>query len=383
MNNCRPYSGLSLWRHPFRYAKNQCGLASVLSALWLVAGLFAGTVFAQISSDKLIVLHADGLTHTVQHTITTDNDLVVLNLPEGRTPLDTRFSGPAKLTYSTVFNNNPERISLQSGAVVSRYQHQYDLQVVSSQADGIHTLQYSTQHPGLIVEPASSVHMSSTWLLPDNATLLDFQATDAAGNEVGLWQTRGSALSYRAQSDATLSIRLRLQPLDALISETCESLTDDNDACKPDTDKDGVPDYRDICLSAESEGDVVNLFDDPDPTGCDHQPLVVLHDVNFQSGQSYLDAASRKALDRVAVALQRVPSRLYEVRSHTDNAGGRSHNQRLSENRADAVRHYLMLRGVSPNQLNARGYGESTPAHDNRQAAGRRANRRIELKRLN
>ena len=78
-----------------------------------------------------------------------------------------------------------------------------------------------------------------------------------------------------------------------------------------------------------------------------------------------------------------MPGQRFEISTHTDNAGRVDVNQRLSEGRSEAVRHYLQLRGVDAGQLKTRGYGESMPAYDNVAAAGRRANRRVELRRLN
>ena len=80
--------------------------------------------------------------------------------------------------------------------------------------------------------------------------------------------------------------------------------------------------------------------------------------------------------------MQRFPEKVFEIGAHTDNQGTKANNQRLSRKRADAVRHYLMLRGVGPNQIQAKGYGESTPLGDNRTLEGRRINRRVELSEL-
>ena len=67
------------------------------------------------------------------------------------------------------------------------------------------------------------------------------------------------------------------------------------------------------------------------------------------------------------------------IEGHTDNVGKDEFNQTLSENRAAAVRMYLMSQGVSDSRLTSHGYGESKPLTDNKTASGRALNRRVEL----
>jgi len=64
---------------------------------------------------------------------------------------------------------------------------------------------------------------------------------------------------------------------------------------------------------------------------------------------------------------------------HTDSTGSEQYNQQLSEARARAVANYLQSQGVSPYRINAIGYGESMPIAGNDTAAGRQANRRVEI----
>ena len=68
--------------------------------------------------------------------------------------------------------------------------------------------------------------------------------------------------------------------------------------------------------------------------------------------------------------------------SSADATGSESHNLKLSEARAKAVRDYLVSKGVNPDNLQVRGYGEALPIASNETKAGRAENRRVELKRL-
>jgi OOP family OmpA-OmpF porin len=71
-----------------------------------------------------------------------------------------------------------------------------------------------------------------------------------------------------------------------------------------------------------------------------------------------------------------------EIRGYTDNVGRASSNLALSERRANSVRNWLINKGVDPNRIVAKGYGEQNPIADNNSAEGRRLNRRIEFVRI-
>ena len=85
-------------------------------------------------------------------------------------------------------------------------------------------------------------------------------------------------------------------------------------------------------------------------------------------------------VDDVADLLRRNPQiRRVRVEGHTDWIGSDAYNQKLSENRARAVRDYLIQKGVEPSRLEAVGYGESRPVADNNTVQGRARNRRTEF----
>jgi outer membrane protein OmpA-like peptidoglycan-associated protein len=68
-----------------------------------------------------------------------------------------------------------------------------------------------------------------------------------------------------------------------------------------------------------------------------------------------------------------------EVGGYTDNVGGDEMNQKLSANRAGAVRHYLVEQGMAAESVRARGFGNASPLASNDNSAGRQENRRVEL----
>ena len=107
--------------------------------------------------------------------------------------------------------------------------------------------------------------------------------------------------------------------------------------------------------------------------------IVNMSDVLFDTGKYTLKPGAREKLARVAGIVLAHPGLTLEVEGHTDNVGGDAYNQRLSEQRADAVREYLVQNGVKSNNITARGFGKTQPVASNDTAAGRQQNRRVEL----
>ncbi|MFK8076822.1 MAG: OmpA family protein [Granulosicoccus sp.] len=339
---------------------------------------------AASSSDLLIVLNKDGRHYIAQHTLSTDKELLLLKLPETRDALSTRFLGPEQLIFSTAHARNPHTLSLWSGNVISRYRHSYSIDLESLEGS-ILELSIADAHYAVDSEDSTTLHSTITWVLPSDAKLISYGQTNVVEDIDGHWQHDENVLSYSQNGGAIPNLLVQFSlivPKPAVTIDPCTAVIGPSDECSPDIDKDEIPDYRDICLPDTAEP-ILSERPGEDVLGCDSQPLVILKDINFEVGKSYLNVASRQVLDRAAIALQRTPNLLFEIAAHTDNAGSDSNNQKLSDKRAAAVRHYLMLRGVGPNQIKAVGYGERFPIASNRLRKGRGDNRRIELKRLN
>jgi outer membrane protein OmpA-like peptidoglycan-associated protein len=107
--------------------------------------------------------------------------------------------------------------------------------------------------------------------------------------------------------------------------------------------------------------------------------IVSMSDVLFDTGQYSLKSGAREKLAKVAGILLAYPGLNIEVGGYTDNVGGDDMNQKLSENRADSVRDYLVQEGVTTNSVTARGFGNTLPVASNDSSAGRQQNRRVEL----
>jgi len=107
--------------------------------------------------------------------------------------------------------------------------------------------------------------------------------------------------------------------------------------------------------------------------------IVTMSDVLFDTGQYSLKPGAREKLAKVAGILIAYPSLNIAVGGYTDNVGSDEMNQKLSENRAGAVRDYLVEQGVAANSVSAIGFGNSSPVASNESSSGRQENRRVEL----
>jgi OOP family OmpA-OmpF porin len=155
------------------------------------------------------------------------------------------------------------------------------------------------------------------------------------------------------------------------------------DGCPdPDPDKDGILGKDDQC---PTDPENKNGFEDGD--GCpDTIPQDIeqfegtLEGVNFDFGKDTLRAESKTKLDKAADIMAKHPSVRVEIIGHTDSVGGRDANMNLSQRRADAVKRYLVEKGVAGDRIDTRGAGPDEPIDSNRSDAGRAKNRRIEFK---
>jgi len=106
-----------------------------------------------------------------------------------------------------------------------------------------------------------------------------------------------------------------------------------------------------------------------------------LNVLNFASGSAQIPADSTDYLNRVAAAIKAAPSgTVLEIAGHTDSTGDAASNMALSQQRADAVRNYLIQQGVPSGMLVAKGYGDSHPISTNDTEEGKFRNRRFQFK---
>jgi len=199
-----------------------------------------------------------------------------------------------------------------------------------------------------------------------------------------------------------------------------DGINDDNDKCPtvkglakydgcpiPDTDKDGINDEEDKCPTVagvaryqgcpvpDTDKDGVNDEEDKCPTvpgvrennGCPAVKEEIVKkvaasakNVFFVTGSAKLQTKSFKGLDEVVAILKEDTGLKLDIEGHTDNTGSDKVNIPLSQNRAKAVHDYLVSKGIDASRLSSEGYGSSKPVADNKTAAGRTLNRRVEMK---
>lgn len=173
----------------------------------------------------------------------------------------------------------------------------------------------------------------------------------------------------------------------------------------PDMDEDFVPDHLDNCPGLpgtqdtkgcpDRDGDGLHDLVDRCPDklgkkeyrGCPELPTEVksildnaLRGVQFETGKAVLKSESFPILNQVVDLMNNNPEYLLILEGHTDNSGDREKNKSLSQWRAEAVKIYLGLKGISESRISANGYGSEKPVGDNATAEGRALNRRVEFK---
>ena len=119
----------------------------------------------------------------------------------------------------------------------------------------------------------------------------------------------------------------------------------------------------------------------PKPVAVPPKPkkIIILEGVNFGFNVAELTPQARAVLDEQIAILEKEPDIKVEIVGHTDSIGTEEYNKRLSEGRATVVKEYLISQGITPDRLEAVGYGESLPIDTNWKSEGRAKNRRVEL----
>ncbi len=171
------------------------------------------------------------------------------------------------------------------------------------------------------------------------------------------------------------------------------------DAKSKDTDKDGLSDYDEVMKYKTNPTDKdtdkgtvddktevdrgTNPLNPKDDVILDVSKPIVLEGVTFETGKAEITPESEKVLMKAYNTLLAYPDMKVEIRGYTDNVGSARANKRLSQRRADAVRNWLIAKGISPDRITAVGMGEANPIADNSTPEGRKLNRRIEFVRIN
>ncbi|EHQ28630.1 OmpA family protein [Mucilaginibacter paludis] len=183
--------------------------------------------------------------------------------------------------------------------------------------------------------------------------------------------------AQKAENDR---LRSDLNTTNANLAATNAKLTQDSDG-------DGVPDLFDKCPNTPS-GVKVDGAGCPLPKAENVKVYITEEDkrvvkdaianLEFDLGKATIRAHSLPSLDKVAELLVNKNFSL-KLAGHTDNSGSAALNMRLSKERAEAIKTYLVSKGANASRIEATGYGMNQPIASNKTAAGRQQNRRVEF----
>ncbi len=144
-----------------------------------------------------------------------------------------------------------------------------------------------------------------------------------------------------------------------------------------DQDKDGIPDKDDQCPTepgpVENKGCPYKLIEIKD------NMIVLKEKIFFAFNKAVIKKESFPLMDEIHKALVDHPSFVVRIEGHTDSKGNAKTNKKLSQKRADAVKQYLVGKGIDPGRMSTVGHGAEKPIDDNRTEAGRAVNRRVEF----
>ncbi len=200
---------------------------------------------------------------------------------------------------------------------------------------------------------------------PVNVTISDAKSGNLLANEIVVFKSRANGTEFQGLSDSTGKFSLRL----------------------PNGSK------YDIYILGFHDSTSYNVLDIPalkdnqyykNPFNVDIQfeapKSFVLDNCTFETGKATLQPEAYSVVDELVEYLKRKDDEKIEVGGHTDNVGKPDANMILSDNRANTVRAYLLMKGIAPERVTAKGYGMTAPIAENTTAEGRALNRRTEVK---
>lgn len=169
------------------------------------------------------------------------------------------------------------------------------------------------------------------------------------------------------------------------------------DPLKADTDGDGLSDgdevmkYKTDPLKKDTDGgsveDGVEVKRGTDPLNAEDDVVkvgvpIILEGITFDVNKATIKPESEETLMKALKTLQTYPEIEVEIGGHTDSDGSAKSNLKLSQARADAVKAWLVEKGIDPKRITTKGYGEDKPIADNKTKEGKAKNRRIEFTRI-
>lgn len=218
---------------------------------------------------------------------------------------------------------------------------------------------------GLFILLFSAIQINSQTLVPnDKVALLKGVVTNFKGkplaNEIIMFSDDKTKALVKVNTDANGKFQT-LIPVKATYSLKYKNFATDVD-------------YTKMVVPADKDATYeIKIMIDPPKD-------YVLDNVYFETGKSGLKATSYRALNDLVEVLKLKKTMVIEIQGHTDNVGKDEDNLKLSQDRADEVKKYLVSKGIDAVRVTAKGYGAAMPIADNASDNGKAKNRRTSLK---
>jgi outer membrane protein OmpA-like peptidoglycan-associated protein len=205
---------------------------------------------------------------------------------------------------------------------------------------------------------------SQSGLARVNVFVTNMKGKPSRGEQI-LFKGNTNQKTYSGHSDANGKFSLQL-PVGDSYSVKVKSITD--------TTKYGI-----VNIPAPGPGEV---YTEPFKVSVKFEPAktYTLDNVHFDFGKATLRAESFTELEELISYLKNKDDIKVEIAGHTDNVGKEADNLKLSQQRADAIRNYVIKKGIAAARIIAKGYGASDPVADNDTEEGRQLNRRTEVR---
>lgn len=380
-----------------------------------------GAAIAPYLGVGIGVLHTIGIKTTLKDNSSIDEkNITALNLPLSvglRMRLEDKVSLIAGLTYNNTFTDELDGIKTSAGGSNDKYL-QYNLGFIfnlgkmkDTDADGVP----DKLDKCLDTRPGVKVNLEGCDLDTDGDGVAD--ADDACpeqkGTVKGCPDSDGDGVKDTDDKCPTVA---GIEQFAGCPDTDGDGFQDAEDKCPtvagiekfagcPDTDGDGLQDAEDKCPTVagktelsgcpDADSDGIADADDKCPNtagiaanaGCPEIKQEVIakaaksaKGINFETGSEKILKTSFKDLDILANLMKEEADLKAEIQGHTDNAGKADKNKELSQKRADAVKKYLVDKGIDASRLTAVGYGQEQPIANNNTAAGKAKNRRVEFK---
>ena len=220
--------------------------------------------------------------------------------------------------------------------------------------------------PSIVLAQTPTTPLNLPKDAPVDVSIVDARSRKPLNNEIVVFKSQLNGREYQGLSDSTGKFSLRLPPgakYDVFILGFKDSTS-----------------YNVLDIPALKSAN--SYYKNPFKENIEFEPpgSFVLDNCTFETGKATLKPEAYPVLDELIEYLNRKDDEKIEVGGHTDNVGKPDANILLSQNRANTVRAYLLMKGIAPERVTAKGYGMTQPIAENDTAEGRGLNRRTEVK---